>query len=382
MPGRGHRIVTIAGIPITISVWWLAVVAVLTWSLGDSWFPEAVPGIAPVAAYALGLASALLLFASIVVHELGHALVARRRGIAVEEIELWLLGGVSKLHGEAHRPGDELRYALAGPAVTAAVVTVTALLLWLLGGDRSVLGAVLEYQLIVNALVLVFNLLPAFPLDGGRVLRALLWRHWRDRRRATAAAAAVGRGFGVALIALGVVSVAFGALGGVWLFVVGAFIAAAASAQAASAELDRTLAGVHAADLMSAPADVVAATAPAAQVAAEEFAHRKHVAVPVVEEEGHLLGLLTAARVAALSERERWTRTAGELADRSPELAAAPGDDVVELLRRPAFARIGRIAVVDAAGAPLGLLSVTDVERAVTAAGAVAAPPHDRESTA
>lgn len=380
MPGRGHRIVTIAGIPITVSVWWLAVVALLTWSLGDGWFPEAVPGVAPAAAYALGFASALLLFASVVLHELGHAVVARTRGIEVDEIELWLLGGVAKLRGEAHRPGDELRYALAGPAVTAAIVAVCTLLLQLLGDRDSVAVALVEYQLIVNGLVLVFNLLPAFPLDGGRVLRALLWRRWHDRRRATAAAAAVGRAFGFALIALGVVSVGAGALGGIWLFVVGAFIAAAASAQAASAEIDRALGGIRAGDLMSAPVDVVAASTPAGHVAAEEFARRKHAAVPVVDDDGHLVGLLTLARVERLTAHERWARTAGELADRAPELAASQADDVVELLRRPGFARTGRIAVVDADRTPIGLLSVTDVERAVRAA-AIAAPPRGRERT-
>ena len=104
-----------------MSPWWLVIVALITWSLGDSYFPEVVNGISPAASYALGLASALLLFASILAHEFGHAIVARRHGIEVEGIDLWLLGGVSRMRGEAHDPGDELRYALAGPAVTAAI---------------------------------------------------------------------------------------------------------------------------------------------------------------------------------------------------------------------------------------------------------------------
>ena len=121
MPGRSFRIGRIAGIPVGVSPLWLVIVALITWSLGAGYFPEAVHGISTPGAYALGLASALLLFASILAHEFGHALVARRRGIEVEEIDLWLLGGVSRLRGEAHAPGDELRFALAGPAVSAVL---------------------------------------------------------------------------------------------------------------------------------------------------------------------------------------------------------------------------------------------------------------------
>src|SRR5271165_599283 len=176
MPGRSLRIARIAGIPVGVSPWWLAIVALITWSLGSSYFPEQVHAISPAAAYALGLASALLLFASILAHEFGHAIVARRHGIEVEEIDLWLLGGVSRMRGEAHDPGDELRYALAGPAVTAAVAAcfgVAALLLP--SSTPESVSAFIEYQFLINALILGLNLLPAFPLDGGRVLRAVLW---------------------------------------------------------------------------------------------------------------------------------------------------------------------------------------------------------------
>ena len=177
MPGRSLRIARIAGIPVGVSPWWLVIVALITWSLGASYFPEEVHGISPAASYALGLASALLLFASILAHEFGHAIVARRHGIEVEEIDLWLLGGVSRMRGEAHAPGDELRYALAGPAVTAVIAACFGVVLLLLPSSTpAVVRALVEYQTLVNGLILVFNLLPAFPLDGGRVLRSLLWR--------------------------------------------------------------------------------------------------------------------------------------------------------------------------------------------------------------
>ena len=118
---RSFRIARIAGIPVGISPWWVLIVALFTWVLGASYYPSAVHGIAPVAAYSLGLLSVLLLFASVLAHEFGHALVARRRGIEVVEIDLWLLGGVSRMKGRPRTPGDETLYAAAGPAVTAVI---------------------------------------------------------------------------------------------------------------------------------------------------------------------------------------------------------------------------------------------------------------------
>ena len=164
-----------------VSPWWLLIVALITWSLGASYFPEQISGLAPAVGYLLGLASALLLFASILAHEFGHAIVARRHGIEVEEIDLWLLGGVSKMRGEAHEPGDELRYALAGPLVTAVIAACFGIATALLpAGTPQVVIALVDYQLAVNVLILAFNLMPAFPLDGGRVLRSVLWERWRS----------------------------------------------------------------------------------------------------------------------------------------------------------------------------------------------------------
>jgi len=133
MPGS-IRVARVAGIPIGIHPLWFAVVALITWSLGAAYYPEVIDGIAPLAAYALGLASALLLFASVLLHELGHALVARRYGIRIDEIDLWLLGGVAVMRDGARRPGEELRFALAGPAVTVVVAIVSGALALLLAG--------------------------------------------------------------------------------------------------------------------------------------------------------------------------------------------------------------------------------------------------------
>jgi Zn-dependent protease len=369
MTGRSFRIARIAGIPVGVSPWWLGIVVLLSWVLGGSYFPDSVAGLAPAAGYALGLASVLLLFASILLHEFGHALVARRSGIEVEEIDLWLLGGVAKLRGEAHDPRDELRYALAGPLVTAVVVVLFGALAAVVGTGSTVLGALVRYQLFVNAAILLFNLIPAFPLDGGRVLRSLLWLRFGDLSRATAVAAATGRVFGAGMIALGVLALLVGALDGLWLAVVGMFVFAAAGAQSRSVAVDTTLAGVRAGELMSAPAEVLAAGTPVDQAIAEQFAQARHVAFPIVEADATVIGLLTLDRVERLSPpAHRPPLRVADIADRDPGLIAHEEDDVTLLLRRPAFQRVGRLAIVDPDGAAVGLLSITDVERALRAA--------------
>ena len=166
--------------------------------------PTRWTGSPPLAAYGLGLLSALLLFASILLHELGHSLVARRNGVEIEEIDLWLLGGVARMAGYPKTAGAELRFAIAGPAVTLVIAAVFVRDRAALPGSLpAALRAIVEYQAFVNLAILAFNLLPAFPLDGGRVARALIWGRIGDIERATEIAASIGRGFGYAMIALG-----------------------------------------------------------------------------------------------------------------------------------------------------------------------------------
>ncbi len=368
MPGRSIRIARIAGIPVGVSPWWLVIVALITWSLGDSYFPEAIHGISPAASYALGFASALLLFASILAHEFGHALVARRHGIEIEEIDLWLLGGVSRMRGEAHDPGTELRYALAGPAVSAVIATAFAAVALLLPSSTPAAPRVLiEYQAFVNALILLFNLLPAFPLDGGRVLRSLLWRRTGDMVRSTQTAASVGRGFGYVMIGLGGLEVLSGAPQGLWLAVIGFFVVIAAGAQATGAQIQVALSGVSARELMSSPVVSIRAPVSVAQAGRDYFLPYRYTAFPVVDELGRAIGLVTSSTIEALARAQRTAGDVAEAADRDASLVVAEDTDVATLLQRPAFARVGRAVVVDESNRPVGLLSITDVQRALRA---------------
>jgi Zn-dependent protease/CBS domain-containing protein len=363
---RSVRIGRLAGIPIGVQPLWLAIVALITWSLGAVYYPDEVPGIAPAAAYALGLLSALLLFASILLHELGHSVVARRHGVEIEEIDLWLLGGVARMKGYPKAARDELRFALAGPAVTLAIAAFfAALALALPASAPDALRAVVDYQLFINAAILVFNLLPAFPLDGGRVARALIWGWRGDLRGATAMAASIGRGLGYGMIVLGLMATATGAVGGIWLAVVGFFVVVAAKAEEGGLRVRTAFEGREAGRFMSFPAIAVPAGISVADAVEEFFVRYRYTAFPVVEGEKPV-GLIDVGTVERVPAGSRGRTAVGEVAVSDPELVVDEHQDVAQLLERPVFQRVGRAVVVTREG-ELGVLSITDVNRALRA---------------
>jgi Zn-dependent protease/predicted transcriptional regulator len=367
MTGRSFRIARIAGIPVGVSPLWLIVVALITWSLGAGYYPGEVPEITPLASYALGLASALLLFASILAHEFGHALVARRRGMKIEEIDLWLLGGMARISGQPKTAGDELRFALAGPAVTAVVAALFgALAVALPGSAPAALRALVGYQVQINLLILGFNLVPAFPLDGGRIARALMWRNSGDIVAATNRAAGLGRAFGYLLIGAGMLLAFGGAPGGLWLAVIGVFLVFAASAERRQEQLVTRFTGIRAEELMSHPAISLPSEWTLTQ-AHEYFARYRYTAFPVIDNIGRAVGMLSVDHLSR-TLRARWdTTSVGQRADHDPALLVGEQEDVGQLLEEAAFARVGRAAVIDDEGRPVGVLSLTDIERAIRA---------------
>jgi Zn-dependent protease len=366
MFGAGVRIGHLAGIPISIHPLWLVIVALITWSLGDAYYPDEVPGIEPAAAYALGFASALLLFGSILLHELGHAVVARRYGVEIEGIQLWLLGGVARMKDTAHRPEEELRFALAGPAVTVAIVLVFGLAVAALPASApDALTSLLAYQALVNSLILVFNLLPAFPLDGGRVLRAILWRRSGDMDRATVTAAGVGRSFAYVLIALGFAGAFLGAPGLLWLGVIGIFLIVAGNAEEAGVRLKSTFQGLGLRRVMAVPASTLDADSTVADALRDSFAPLAYHAFPVIEG-GRPVGILSIDQVEGLEAAKRETTRVGDLADRDPSVFVNEDITIEDLTASPGFQRHRR-AVVRCNDGEIGILSATAIERAVRA---------------
>ncbi len=363
----------LAGIPIGVQPLWLAIVALITWSLGAAYYPDQAPGIAPAGAYALGLLSALLLFASILLHELGHSLVARRNGVEIEEIDLWLLGGVARMAGYPETAGAELRFAIAGPAVTLVIAAFFgAVDLALPSSAPAALRAVVEYQAFVNAAILFFNLLPAFPLDGGRVARALIWGRIGNLSRATAIAASIGRGFGYGMVGLGLLATAGGAFGGIWLAAVGLFVVFAARAEEGGLRVRVALTGREAGRLMSFPAVAVPAATSVERALEEFFVRYRYRAFPV-REGRRIVGLIDLGAIEAVPERRRASTSVGEAAIRERSLIVEEHQDVAELVQRPAFQRVGR-AVVLTGGREVGILSITDVKQVLRALELASAP--------
>jgi Zn-dependent protease/CBS domain-containing protein len=376
----------IAGIKVGINASVLVIIAILVFGLATGLLPDGYPGRSTAAYVGAAIIAAVLFLASLLAHELAHSLVARRNGIEVESIVLWLLGGVAQLRGDAKTPGADFRIAIVGPLTSvglAIVFGVSAGGLILLGAGGLATG-VLTYLAATNAMLALFNLIPAAPLDGGRVLRAALWRWRGNRQTAAVSAARAGRFFGFVLIAIGVLQVVIGAgLGGLWLALIGWFVVSAATAEEQQARLSGRLAGLTAAHVMSAnPLTLDANLTVNDFVAQVALAHRFST-YPLVDPQGRLTGLVTLNRVRAVPPEARATTRLWEIACAPAEVPIArPDEPVIELLQRMHGCADGRAVVVDDAGRVVGVVSPTDVARALELAELRALDPYSAASGA
>lgn len=337
MFGSPIELFRLAGIPIRLDRSWFAIAVLVVWSLAAGFFPAAQPGLAPAAYWAMGVAGALGLFGSIVVHELFHAIVARRHRIPMGGITLFIFGGVAEMEAEPETPRAEWRMAIAGP-IASVVIAVAAFgaaeLVSALAPLRgTAVRSVLRYLGAINGVLAAFNLLPAFPLDGGRLLRAALWRRRGDLRWATRVAAAVGRGFGVALMVLGGVRVIFGdLLGGVWSFLLGGFLGRAAAGSYQQLLVRRALHGTPVSRFMT-PDPVTVPPETTIEQLVEGYMYKYHRGVLPVAADGRLLGCISSDQVKAVP-REEWPgrRVADLMRPCAPENSVAPETDAMDAL--------------------------------------------------
>ncbi len=355
----------IAGIRVGINWSWLIVFALIVWTLESAVFPASNPDLSQAAYIAMAIAAALLFFASLLLHELGHALQAKRDGVEIEGITLWLFGGVARFKGMLPSAGAELRMAIAGPLVSLVLgglfVGVAAA-----GGLGSAVDGVAAWLGYINLLLLAFNMLPALPLDGGRVFRSLLWLRGGDFARATRIAAAVGRGFGYLMIWLGLILlIVQGVWSGAWLAFLGWFLLQAAAAEGRYGLLRDALGDLRVRDVMIRQPETVAAAASLADFM-DEVAHvHRYTTYPVIDD-GRVLGLLPFAAVARVP-RARWeTTTVRECMlpiDTTPTVREdEPLLDAIADMQKGALDR----ALVLDGGNVVGLLSITDVGRLLT----------------
>jgi Zn-dependent protease/predicted transcriptional regulator len=354
----------IAGIRISVNWSWLVVFVLIVWTLAASVFPAQNEGLSEAAYLVMALAAALLFFISLLLHELGHAIQARREGMEIDGITLWLFGGVAAFRGMFPSAGAEFRIAIAGPLVTL-VLGVVFIALSVVTPMTDAVDGVLAWLGITNIVLLVFNLLPALPLDGGRVLRSALWRARGDFAWATRTAAGIGRAFGFAMIAGGLALAIFsGIFSGVWLAFMGWFLLGAASGELRYLAAREALGGLHVRDLMVRDPAAVPPTLSLGQFMDDVVSQHRYTSYPVVEN-GHAVGLLPFRCVAEVPRSEWDKRTVRDCmlsGDAVPTLDE--DDDLVEALADLSERGVGRGLVLD--GDRLaGLLSITDVARAL-----------------
>ncbi len=360
--GDTFRLGRIAGIRVGLNWSVLVLMAIIIWSLSANVFPDSNPDLDQNVYFAMAVVTAALFFGSILAHELGHAILARREGMEIDGITLWALGGVARFSGNFPSAGAEFRIAIAGPIVSAFLAAGFIGLSLVPSLPGAVHGTVTWLGLI-NLLLLGFNMIPALPLDGGRVLRSALWAWRGDMVGATRIAGGAGRVFAYAMMAAGGAMVLFvGALDGLWLVVLGWFLGGAATAETRAAATQATFSDVRVRDVMieqpvTASPDETLADLHAAIVWGPQF-----TSYPVVDR-GRAVGLLPAQRFSEAPQAQWATKSVAECMvpiERVPTFALDdPALDAMWRLR----SGIGRGLVIDSEERMVGLLSITDIAR-------------------
>jgi Zn-dependent protease/predicted transcriptional regulator len=365
--GQSFSLGRISGIRIGVNWSVLVIVALLAYGLAKGQFPATVPR-HPVAEYwAAGVVTAVAYMGSLLAHELAHSLVARRNGLQIEGITLWLLGGVSRLQGEVADPGAEVRIAGVGPLVSLLLGGVFLLVAWLLhaAGVQGVVVAALAWLGGINILLAVFNVIPAAPLDGGRLLRAVLWRITGDKVKAAAWSARSGQVFGWALVVVGGYLVLVGRdYNWLWFVLLGWFLISAATAESQQAEVQSRLRTVAVWRIMTPSPVTVPASATVAEFLADHLPRHGHSAFPVVAGD-QTTGLVTVQRISQVPPDKRGSTTLGEVACPLADVArATPDESVADVLPRLNACSDGR-ALVFSGGKLTGIISPADINRAL-----------------
>jgi Zn-dependent protease/predicted transcriptional regulator len=363
----GFRLGSVFGIEIRIDVSWFVIFFLVLWTLTRGVFPAAVPGLSPAAYAVMGIAGTLLLFASLLAHEMAHSLVARRLGLAVSGITLFIFGGIARAAAEFRSPREEFIVAAAGPLSSfaiAALFQVAALAVTAAGLPPAV-AAVAAYLALINLILAVFNLFPGFPLDGGRILRSIVWHRTRDVLRATRVATNGGKLFGIMLIILGIMNL-FGGnpVGGLWLVLIGWFVRAAAEGSYVQQELRHSLRDVRVQDAMTPHPHTVTPDLSLQQFIEAHVLDGLHHSYPVMRN-GTPVGLITLPLVRAIP-RADWSRrtVADAMTSAGPGNMVGPEDELPVALEKLAGSAAGRVLVTHG-GRLLGILSHTDVSRCV-----------------
>ena len=369
------------GIRVSVDWSWFIVLFLVILYMAD--FFEGLLGEGGTTPFLFGVLSAIGFFGSILLHEFGHAVAARRNGIGITGIQLWIFGGMARMDREADTPGTELKVALAGPAVTFAIVVVLAAIgIGSVGwtefreaavqetrSDASALMALIAWLVTINALVLAFNLLPAYPMDGGRVAKAIAWWRSGDRNSATRFAANLGRVFGYLFIAAGLFMLLTGAVltsfGAIWLILVGMIINGSARGAAMQTAITSRIGDVRVADVMDREPVTIPGDLSVEQALDEYFLRYRWPWFPVVDAGRRFLGLIMRDKADEVPEFERAGSHVSDLVDHDIGLFVRDDTPLDSLLANQNLRRLGALMAVDAEGRLSGVVTIEQVGRAL-----------------
>ncbi len=393
MAGAGVTLFRVRGIRIAVDFSWFVVLFLIIFWLTGFYRDVLNVDNNATAPYLLAVASAALFFASILLHELGHAFVAMRNRIGVDSITLWMFGGVARLERDSDTPGTEFKIAIAGPIVTAVIVFVCALLgLALAGGDEvrhaaltqqdtqtSGVAAMVVWLGSINLLVLIFNLVPAFPLDGGRIARAIAWWRTGSRNTGTRFAATLGEWFGLFLILAGVgyFLVYLGdIIGGIWLAFVGFILRGAAKSAMAQTDITSRIEGISVGDVMDRHPVAIPEEASIEQALDEYFLRYRSPWFPVVDGARHVVGLVDRPSADKIPAVERTSASVADVVARDGGSLTVMEDAPLEsVLGNESLRRLGALIATDAEGQISGVLTIDAIGRAMQPQTPSTAPP-------
>ena len=345
---RGLPLFKIAGIQIRLDLSWFIIFALVGISLSAGYFPQRFPGQPPLHYWIAGLVATLCFFGSILVHELAHSLMAMRSGIQIPEITLFIFGGISRLSEEAKDAKTEFKIAIVGPLASFAL----ALIFWaihrgLQTDSPSLATEVFRYLAWINLAVGIFNLIPGFPLDGGRVLRAILWHRSGSLTQATRTSADIGKGFAVILMVFGGLQIFTGALiGGLWLIFIGMFLRGMAEGGYQEVAMRQSLAGVSVQEIMIDDVVSVPPDLSLEHLVHDYFLRYGYHAFPVVQD-GKVLGLISIPQMRAIAEEQRQHMTVEDaMLPLEARMIVTPNTSLIDALKRMTQEELNQLLVM------------------------------------
>jgi Zn-dependent protease len=379
---KSIKLMDVFGFRIGVDTSWFVILFLLIFMLSGSF--RSTLHSSDAVAYLTAVISVLLLFASLIVHELGHALVARQQGIEVKRIDLFLFGGWTQMSRDAATPGEDFKISVAGPLATLAVILVClGLGLGIVGSHRLVHAIALENDITItpallalswllpmNILLLVFNLVPAFPLDGGRIARSIVWRVTGDKSRGTRIAAKLGQGFAVILAGLGLwLLLAYSSFSGLWLLALAYLLGQAARGAIIQTAFNERIEGVRVADIMDAHPVAIPADTPVTQALDEFFLRYRSAWLAVIDEAGHFVGIARQERAqASFDAGEGWLTVGAVLESDEASWRVDTERPISELLASESLPQLGALIAVDRDGILRGVVTIDQVRRALQSA--------------